>query len=127
MGGCAFGCLRVAAVAVAATQAAKYRSIREEQESRWAVIDRENQAMKQREELKTQAVRAEEEIAARREAHAQAKRRSHARMLVHKGVQPCLRSAFQERERGRRVPAERNHDAAAEAVPTRTILVHPHA
>ena len=83
--------------------------------------------MKQREELKTQAVRAEEEIAARREAHAQAKRRSHARMLVHKGVQPCLRSAFQERERGRRVPAERNHDAAAEAVPTRTILVYPHA
>jgi hypothetical protein len=105
----------MAAVAVAAQQAAKYRSIREEQERRWEIIDRENQAMKQREELQAQAVRAEEELAARRESHAQAKRRSQSRLLVHKGVQPCLRSAARDMKRERRAQ-QLKHDGAAEAV-----------
>lgn len=105
----------MAAVEVAAQQAAKYRRCRQEQERRWEIIDRENQAMKQREELKAQAVRAEEELVLRRESHAQAKRRSQSRVLVHKGVQPCLRSATRDMKRERRAQ-QFKHDGAADAV-----------
>jgi hypothetical protein len=78
---------------VAAKQSAHYRRIREEQERQWAVIDQENEAMRQLEQEQEEAVRVEAEMAARRAAHAAAKRRSQSRMLVHKGVQPCLRAA----------------------------------
>ena len=110
-------CLFMIAVAVATTQAAKYKKIREEQERRWAIIDSENQAIKQREQLRAEAVRAEEELATRREVHAQAKRLAQSRMLVHKGVQPCLRNAAQERKREKRVQKPKQ-DAVAEVLAT---------
>lgn len=104
-----------AAVAVAATQAAKYRRIREEQERRWEAIDKENKAMKQLEQLKAEAMLAEQKMVARRASYAQTKHRSQSRKLVHKGVQPCLRNASRER-RQRRQLQDPERDAAADAV-----------
>lgn len=74
---------------------------------------------------KEEAVRAEEDLAARREAHAEAKRRSRQRMLVHKGVQPCLRAAQEEarekRRQQRQLLTETSAGGARDVVSTHAI------
>ena len=113
------------AVAVAAKQAAHYRQVREEQERRWRVIERENHAMAELDREKEAVVRAEDELVARREAHAEAKRRARQRMLVHKGVQPCLRAAQEQarekRRQQRQLLTATSANGARDVVSTQTI------